>query len=348
MPTVFISYRRDDAPGYAGRLYDRLASEFGRENVFIDVDALQPGDDFVDAINKRLQTCDVMLAMIGKRWLSAVDEQGSRRLDGDDDYVRVEIQTALERKLLTIPVLVERASMPKAAELPETLSLLARRQAIELSDRRWDYDVGVLLRQIATAGLRADADMSLPMPTGSAQPRADPRIVNRPVNLGFDGAVDNGVPHGWFNSVGYVWRVSDRYQASTARRSDGKAGHCLVFSHADAAADEFGSLMQRFPARFLARRTVQFEGELKVADVSGWAGLWIRADGTETADLVFDNMQRRGLHATQDWSRYSIDVNLPAETSWLNIGIVLCGSGTVYADDLRLRVWNDRGYWEDI
>ncbi len=348
MPTIFISYRRDDAPGYAGRLYDRLAGEFGRENVFIDVDALQPGDDFVDAINKRLQTCDIMLAMIGQRWLSAVDEQGRRRLDSDGDYVRVEIQTALERKLLTIPVLVERASMPKTVELPEPLSPLARRQAIELSDRRWDYDVGLLLRQIKAAGLGADGALSLPMPTGSAQPHADARIVNRPVNLGFDGAVDHGVPHGWFNSVGYVWRVSDRYQAATVRRNDGKPGHCLVFSRDGATTDEFGSLMQRFPAKFLARRTVQFEGDLKVANVSGWAGLWIRADGTETPDLVFDNMQRRGLHATHDWSHYSIDVNLPAETSWLNIGIVLCGSGAVYADDLRLRVWNDRGYWEDI
>jgi hypothetical protein len=348
MPTIFISYRRDDAPGYAGRLHDRLAREFGRENVFIDIEALQPGDDFVEAIHKRLRACDVMLALIGRRWLSAADERGGRRLDADDDYVRLEIETALERKMLTIPILVERATMPKATELPPSLRAFARRQALELSDSRWEYDVGVLLRHIETAELDEPTSLPLPMPKDSLQQRPDPRVVNRPVNLGFDGAVEHGVPHGWFNSVGYVFRVSDRYQAATAPRRGGKPGDCLVFSREDGAIDEFGSLMQRFPAKFLAGRTVQFEGELKVEDVRGWAGLWMRADGATTADLVFDNMHRRPLRDTQEWARYSIEVNLPAETSWLNIGIVLCGSGTVYADDLRLRVWNDRGHWDDV
>ena len=148
LPTIFISYRRDDTPGYAGRLYDRIRQEFGRDNVFIDVDTLQPGDDFVDAIHERLERCDLMIAVIGKRWLTAADDQGRSRLEDEGDYVRIEIQTALERKLRTIPVLVDRASMPRVQDLPESLRALGRRQAIELSDTRWDYDVGTLIDSV--------------------------------------------------------------------------------------------------------------------------------------------------------------------------------------------------------
>ena len=145
---VFISYRRDDTPGYAGRLYDRLKSEFGRDSVFIDVDTLQPGDDFADAINQRLSGCDFMLAVIGRRWATIADERGRPRLEDDNDYVRIEIQSALARSVRTIPVLVERASIPRADDLPEPLRALVRRQSIELSDTRWDYDVGMLVETI--------------------------------------------------------------------------------------------------------------------------------------------------------------------------------------------------------
>jgi hypothetical protein len=93
---------------------------------------------------------------------------------------------------------------------------------------------------------------------------------------------------------------------------------------------------------------VQFDGELKTESISGWAGLWIRADGEQVSNLLFDNMHNRGPQGTQDWSRYSLDVNLPAETRWLNIGIVLKGPGTLYADDLHLRVWQSEGYWVDV
>jgi hypothetical protein len=158
LPTIFISYRRDDAPGYAGRLYDRIRGEFGRENVFIDVDTLEPGDDFVEAIEDRLNKCDLMLALIGKRWLSVTDEQGRPRLQDEGDYVRIEIQTAIQRRLRTIPVLVERAMMPRSQDLPEALQPLARRQAIELSDTRWDYDVSLLVQHLKRVASHRTAD----------------------------------------------------------------------------------------------------------------------------------------------------------------------------------------------
>jgi hypothetical protein len=165
------------------------------------------------------------------------------------------------------------------------------------------------------------------------------------VNLGFDGAVVNGIPHGWFNSVGYVSRASDQYQARSVHRG---RGTCLMLFHEAATLDEFGSMMQRFPAGFLAGRTVQLDGELKTEKVIGWAGLWIRADGEQVPNLLFDNMHNRGPRGEQEWARYSLEVNLPAETRWLNIGIVLNGSGTVWADDLHLRMWHRDGYWVDV
>ena len=148
MPKIFISYRREDAPGYAGRLYDRLRDEFGRDNVFIDVDTLRPGDDFMEAIRDRLAGCDPMLVVIGPRWASAVDGRERRRLDDENDYVRLEVQTALERGVRTIPVLVERAAMPQPLDLPEPIRPLSRRHAIELSDTRWEYNIQTLVDTI--------------------------------------------------------------------------------------------------------------------------------------------------------------------------------------------------------
>lgn len=148
MPSIFISYRRGDSPGYAGRLYDRLRGDFGKDNVFLDVDAIPPGDDFVEKITEKLDECDLMLVIIGRRWLGAVDEQNRPRLQDKRDYVRIEIQTALSRQVRTIPVLVEGAAMPRAQDLPEPLKAFAHRQAIELSDTRWDYDIRMLINSV--------------------------------------------------------------------------------------------------------------------------------------------------------------------------------------------------------
>jgi hypothetical protein len=359
MPSIFVCYRREDTAPYAGRLHDRLVPVFGREHVFVDIDALAPGVDFEAEIRKTLSQIDVMLVVVGRHWIDLRDEAGGRRIDNPDDYVRREIATALENGVSVIPVLVGGARPPRADTLPEEIRGLARRQAIELTDTRWEYDTGKLnesLRRIqsrATApagstGTNSTAPLGREVPR-PFPPRSDGRLVGRPINLGFDGAVVDGIPHGWFNSVDYVWRVSDRYEARAVPRNDGKAGLCLMFSDQKATNEEFGSMMQRFPAAFLASRTVQFDGELKTENVTGWAGLWLRADGEEIPNLVFDNMQNLALRGTQaGWSRYSLQANLPDETKWLNIGIVLSGSGTIWADDLHFRVWHSDGFWEDL
>jgi TIR domain len=135
---VFVSYRRDDAAYPAGWLVDRLVGRFGVDRVFRDVDSIQPGDDFVEDIMTAVGSCAVLLAVIGVRWLAVTGEDGRRRIDDPEDFVRLEIEAALARNVRVIPVLVDGARMPSAADLPASLQGLARRQALELSPANFD------------------------------------------------------------------------------------------------------------------------------------------------------------------------------------------------------------------
>ena len=121
-----------------------------------------------------------------------------------------------------------------------------------------------------------------------------------------------------------------------------------MLSKTRSAPFEFGSAMQRFTAHFLAGRTVRLEGELRTKAVAEWAGLWLRGDGDDVPDLFFYNMQDAGLQGTTDWKSYSIEAKLPPNLAWLNLGIVLSGSGSVWADNLRLLVWTDTARWADV
>ena len=118
---ILISYRREETAYAAGWLFDRLADQFGRGQVFKDVDSIDLGDDFVEVITAAVGFCDVLLALIGDQWLAITDEDGRRRLDNPDDFVRLEIEAALTRKVRVIPILVGGARMPRADELPPGL-----------------------------------------------------------------------------------------------------------------------------------------------------------------------------------------------------------------------------------
>jgi len=118
---VFISYRREETAYPAGWMYDRLADQYGDGQVFKDVDSIELGDDFVQVINRAVGSCDVLLAVIGGRWLTIADEHGRRRLDDPHDFVRLEIETALTRNVRVIPILIDGARMPRADELPDGL-----------------------------------------------------------------------------------------------------------------------------------------------------------------------------------------------------------------------------------
>lgn len=152
MPGTFISYRREDAAGYAGRLRESLERQLGRPSVFRDLDGLRPGDDFVRKIEERIAACRVMLVLIGNHWIDARDQSGARRLDDPLDFVRLEVSKALASpSVLVVPVLLESVSMPTARQLPEDLQALSRRHAISLRDETWDSDVARLVALINEA-----------------------------------------------------------------------------------------------------------------------------------------------------------------------------------------------------
>jgi hypothetical protein len=148
MSSVFVSYRRDETSGYAGRLIDRLNDHFGAERVFFDLQTLEPGVDWVEGLERALDECKVLIAVIGRHWLDAVDHKGRRRLDNPHDSLRREVARALERNIRVVPVLVQDAEMPEAPDLPGDLAGLTRRQAIELTNSGWHDDVGRLIRAL--------------------------------------------------------------------------------------------------------------------------------------------------------------------------------------------------------
>ena len=191
---IFLSYRRTDAPGHAGRIYDALVSHFGDERVFMDVDDIPPGRSFPQVLDEALAACDVLLALIGPQWLARSRRLGRRRLDDPDDFVRLEIGRALQRGIIVIPVLVQDARMPTRQDLPEPVAPLADVQAFEMTDRRWGADMRSLLAMLdgvdvaarRTARARAQPFPPVgPRPSETAAPvtqRAAPRRATRPAS----------------------------------------------------------------------------------------------------------------------------------------------------------------------
>ncbi|MEA2560154.1 MAG: hypothetical protein QOH06_1658 [Acidobacteriota bacterium] len=196
MPVIFISYRREDSAGHAGRLFDRLRERFGRDHVFLDVVGIDAGVDFVDTLDKAVGSCDVLLAVIGREWLTCCDKQGRRRLDDPNDFIRAEISVALKRDVRVVPVLVQGAEMPPTDRLPEDLKRLTRRQAVELRDSRWDADVEALIAALERESTRtatAQPPAAVP-PVVRAEPAGpEPRPRSRALLWGIGAAVAIGV-----------------------------------------------------------------------------------------------------------------------------------------------------------
>jgi TPR repeat protein len=145
---IFISYRRDDSAGTAGRLYDRLVEKFGEANLFIDVDNMPAGADFVGYLANQVAICDIFLCAVGPNWLGAKDDEGRRRLDQADDFVKIEIAEALKRNIPVIPVLIDGARVPRARELPDEIAALTRRHAVEVRNSYFRRDTDGLIREI--------------------------------------------------------------------------------------------------------------------------------------------------------------------------------------------------------
>lgn len=146
---IVISYRRVDTGGDARSLAEALRRRFGNENVFLDIETIGPGEPFDQAIDRAVDSSDVLLALIGQHWLAVTDDEGRRRIDDPKDVVRVEILSALQRQLVVIPVLLEDATMPSEEELPPDLAPFSKRNAVELRGTKWESDVESFVDDLA-------------------------------------------------------------------------------------------------------------------------------------------------------------------------------------------------------
>lgn len=183
--SIFISYRRHDSLATTGRLYDRLKLRFSAAQIFMDVDAIEPGLDFVEVIEQEVRHCDVLLAIIGPHWLGSPDGDSRHRLD-DNDFVCLEVGAALKRNIRVIPVLVDGASMPQADDLPGELKPLVRRNAIDVGHRYFDSDVERLF-QVLDRALAPVNHSSQKHALGSAKPTEEK-------NLGRSTSDSDGIP----------------------------------------------------------------------------------------------------------------------------------------------------------
>jgi formylglycine-generating enzyme required for sulfatase activity len=174
MSKVFISYRRDDSADVTGRIYDRLTAHFGTKNVFKDVDSIPLGIDFRQHLTRAVSGCQVLLAVIGRSWLQAGNAAGQRRLDDPRDFVRLEIEVALQREIPVVPILVQGASMPAAEELPPSLRALAYRNGIAVrADPDFHRDMDRLIGQMERFSRSAPPPPSV-LPAEPPKPRDQP------------------------------------------------------------------------------------------------------------------------------------------------------------------------------
>ena len=171
---VFIGYRRCDAGPYARLLQVRLGQHLPGTPVFMDLDSIEAGTDFAEAIKAALESCRVLIALIGPKWLTVSDAEGRPRLDDPDDCVRFEIRTALEHRARVIPVLVDGVTMPHRRQLPDDLAKLARLNALQMSYDRYEYDESRLI-SITQKTLAAETAETTHWPPGSPpKPQAQP------------------------------------------------------------------------------------------------------------------------------------------------------------------------------
>ena len=153
-PLAFVSYRRTDSSAASRWLANSIARTFGSQSVFIDTESIRMSDDWAQRINDALAAATLLIPVIGPRWLSSTDEDHRRRIDKDDDWVHNEILHALEAKLRILPLLLSRTPMPEAKALPKPIAGLARLQAFELRDERWESDLALLLSGMEQFGFR--------------------------------------------------------------------------------------------------------------------------------------------------------------------------------------------------
>jgi hypothetical protein len=185
---VFISYRREDTRHVADRIHDRLAAHFGRKTVFKDVDSIPLGFDFRRALEEALEQSGVMLVVIGDRWLNLTDKTGKRRLDDENDFVRIEIEAALQRRIAVLPLLVDGASIPATSVLPASLGELAFQQGATIRpDPDFHNDMDRIIRALEAQGIKGEPVGDLEIVSLRRTPDFELDVTLR--NIGSDPAV---------------------------------------------------------------------------------------------------------------------------------------------------------------
>jgi sugar lactone lactonase YvrE len=327
---IFLSYRRDETEFPAGWLYERLAAHFSRDQVFRDVDSIELGDEFAETIANAVGSCDVLLALIGDQWLTITDEAGNRRLDDPNDFVRLEIEAALERGVRVIPILVGNVRMPRIEQMPASLAGLARRQALQLSPNRFESDTGRLLgilnRTLARARARREAEEQAAReadsasvlarhPAPAAQPAKSPlapkelRLFQHPelvVTVAFspDGRL---LATAGASKSAWLWEVASGQQRARLRHKDTAGsvafspdGRLLAATSGlrstwlwEVASGQVHARLPHGGAPFAGQRSVAFSPDgplLATAGADRWARLWEVASGQEGARLTHDAM----------------------------------------------------------
>lgn len=173
---LFLCYRREDTQDSAGRLHDRLVDVYGLERVFMDIDSVPLGIDFVEHVTEQIGKCSAVIVMIGKQWHKIKDKKRRRRLDNEDDLVRAEIRAALQQKIPVIPVTVQNAAMPQADDLPDDIRRLARRNGIALRHDQWREGVERLLRELNPVMGRTETQLN---PDNGTEARVVLPVSNR-------------------------------------------------------------------------------------------------------------------------------------------------------------------------
>lgn len=311
---IFISYRRQDSAGESGRLADALKQHYDAHQIFMDIDTIEPGLDFVEVINKGVSSCEVLLAIIGPAWIDIKGVEGKRRLDDEGDYIRLEIATALKRNIRVIPVLVDGARMPKTAQLPEDLKPLARRNAHEISNTRWNYDVEELVKILEKDIGPSRKKKFQPQPQSTKKNNKVPLMIIGGVVLLIAGILMFSENEGDYEPDDFT-----AYENNTNLPLQKGGGYDAV--------DEEASTGEDIPEEELASQESNYEATPTYGAV---AGTWYESSGS-----YFVMSQQNNQLSLQEYNMYDIQVgtatgNINGNQVLLNYSNTLMGlNGTI-------------------
>jgi len=352
---IFINYRRDDSPGTAGRLHDRLAQKFGRNNLFMDVDHIPAGVDFTEYLHSQVVACDVFLAVIGPNWLDAKDDSGRRRFDNPDDFVTIEIAAALARNIRVIPVLVDGARTPKADKLPDSIRPLVRRNAVEVRNTNFGRDAEALANKVGEAlkGARPATGRWPFLASGAAWLMAPGRwrtvagVATALLLVGWIGLYQMGVPV-WVPWAGQPNPASaDKAKAATDAEAQGKAAEAEQQRLAAAKAEEERASTEAEQQRLAAAKAEEERRKQAEAEVQARYAALVNQSFTDISNGDYD----RAIAAASEAMRLDPKDAVPV----VNRGLAYSKKGDVdraiadYTEAIRLnpiyaRAFNDRGF----